>query len=55
MRRSNWTHSIVPNGDDQNVYLVMDDLGRLGPVWREADDSSAELEAVILDLAPRPI
>ena len=30
-----WTPSIVPN--DQTVYLVLDDLGRLGPVWREAD------------------
>jgi hypothetical protein len=50
MRRSNWTPSIVPSGDDHNVYLVMDDLGRLGRVWREADDYAAELEAVILDL-----
>jgi hypothetical protein len=39
----------VPWGDDHNVYLVMDDLGRLGPVRRETDDSAAE-EAVILDL-----
>jgi hypothetical protein len=38
------------SGDDHNVYLVMDDLGRLGRVWCEADDSAAELEAVILDL-----
>jgi hypothetical protein len=50
MRRSNWTPSIVPSGDDHNVYLVMDDLGRLGRVWRETDDCAAELEAVILDL-----
>src|SRR3981081_1841622 len=47
MRRSNWTPSIVPIGDDHNVYLVMDDLGRLGRVWREADDRAAELEAVL--------
>jgi hypothetical protein len=50
MRRSSWTPSIVPNGDDHNVYLVMDDLGGLGRVWREADVETAELEAVILDL-----
>jgi hypothetical protein len=50
MRRSSWTPSIVPDGDDHNVYLVMDDLGRLGRVWREADVEAAELEAVILDL-----
>jgi hypothetical protein len=55
MRRSNWTPSIVPRGDGHNVYLVMDDLGRLGRVWREADDSAAELEAVILDLFGRSI
>jgi hypothetical protein len=28
MRRSSWTPSIVPRGDDHNVYLVMDDLGQ---------------------------
>jgi hypothetical protein len=50
MRKSNWTPSIVPDGDDHSVYLVMDDPGRLGPVWREADAGAAELEAVILDL-----
>jgi hypothetical protein len=27
MRRPSWTPSIVPNVDDHNVYLVMDDLG----------------------------
>ncbi len=32
-----WTPSIVPNGDDQNVYLVVDDFGRNGRVYREAD------------------
>lgn len=37
MRSSGWTPSIVPNGDDQTVFLVKDDLGRLGAVWREAD------------------
>jgi hypothetical protein len=47
MRRSNWTPSIVPSGDDHNVYLVMDDLGRLGRVWRETDTENTVLEAVI--------
>jgi hypothetical protein len=27
MRRIGWTPSTVPNGDDQNVYLVLDGLG----------------------------
>src|ERR1700722_9318094 len=26
--------SIVPNGDDQSIYLVVHDLGRFGRVWR---------------------
>jgi hypothetical protein len=50
MRKSNWTPSIVPRGDDQNVYLVVDDLGRNGRVWREADIETTDLETVILDL-----
>ena len=37
MRRSSWTPSIVPESGDQNIYLVMDDLGRLGRIWPEAD------------------
>lgn len=50
MRSSGWTPSIVPGGDDQTVYLVKDDLGRLGAVWREADDEATDLETVITDL-----
>ena len=50
MPRTGWTPSIVPKGDDQNVYLVVDDLGRNGRVWREADVEATDLETVILDL-----
>ena len=50
MRKSAWTPSIVPNGDDQTVYLVKDDLGRLGAAWREADAEATDLETVITDL-----
>jgi hypothetical protein len=50
MRWSSWTPSIVPNGDDQNVYLVEDCFGRQGPVWREADAEGTDLESVISDL-----
>ena len=50
MRKSNWTPSIVPRGDDQNVYLVVDDFGGLGQAWREADVEHTDLETVILDL-----
>ena len=50
MRRSSWTPSIVPAADDQTVYLVLDDLGRTGRVWREADAETTDLETVIADL-----
>ena len=50
MRKSNWTPSIVPNGDDQNVYLVVDDFGRHGRAWREVDTEQTDVETVIRDL-----
>jgi hypothetical protein len=46
----NWTPSIVPESNDQNVYLVLDDLGRLGRIWPEADAEATDLETVITDL-----
>jgi hypothetical protein len=50
MRKSGWTPSIVPNEADQTVYLVVDEIGKSGQVWREADVEDTHLEAVILDL-----
>ena len=50
MRRSSWTPSIVPNGDDQDVYLVIDDFGRNGRVYREADVETTDLETVVQDM-----
>jgi hypothetical protein len=50
MRRSGWTPSIVPNGDDQTVYIVVDDFGRNGRAYRETDAERADLEAVIMDM-----
>ena len=46
----NWTPSIVPNVAEQNVYLVVDDLGHLGQIWREAGVEMTDLESVINDL-----
>jgi hypothetical protein len=43
--RRNWTPSIVPESGDQNIYLVMDDLGPLGRIWPEADAEATGLEA----------
>ena len=45
------TPSIVPNGTDQTVYLVLDDFGgRLGQAYRETSIESADLESIISDL-----
>jgi hypothetical protein len=50
MRKSSWTPSIVPRGDDHDIYLVVDNLGRLGWVWRETEFEISDFETVILDL-----
>jgi hypothetical protein len=44
------TPSIGPDGDDQNVYLVVDDFGRNRRAYRETDVENADLETVIIDL-----
>jgi len=41
--------SIIP-GIDRDVYLVLDDFGRMGCAWRETNLEDADLEAVIQDL-----
>ena len=41
--------SIVP-GIDRDVYLVLDDFGRMGCAWRETNVADADLAAVIQDL-----
>ena len=50
MRKSNWTPSIVPRGDDRDIYLVFDDLGRVGRIWREADEDATNFETIVTDL-----
>ena len=50
MRRSSWIPSIVPNDNDETVYLVADDFGRIGRAWRETDYEATDLETVIQDL-----
>ena len=55
MRRSAWTPSIVPTDNDQTVYLVADDFGRLGRAWHETDYETTDLETVIQDLLRRAI
>jgi hypothetical protein len=48
--RRNFVPSIVPQGDDQTVYLDVDDFSRNGRAYREADVETADLETVIVDL-----
>ncbi len=50
MRKSNWAPSIVPKWQDQTVYLVLNDFGREGRAWCEADTERTDLESVISDL-----
>lgn len=49
MRETGGTPSIVPDARDQNVYLVLDDVGRSGRVWSETAEAS-DLETVVTDL-----
>lgn len=50
MHRPRWSPSFVPRDDDQNVYLVLDEPGSHGRVWREAYAETTDLETVIADL-----
>jgi hypothetical protein len=50
MRRSTRAPSIAPRGDDQSLYMVEDDLGRLGRIWPEADSDATDCETVVGDL-----
>jgi hypothetical protein len=49
MRRS-WTPSIVPDGHDQNVYLIINDYGQLGRAFVETDVGEADLETIMTGL-----
>ncbi len=44
MRRPGWTPSIVPRDDATNAYMMLDDLGRTGRIWPEADAEKTDLE-----------
>ena len=55
MRKPHWTPSIIPGDNEQTVYLVAEDFGKLGRAWREADYEATDLETVIQDLPFGPI
>jgi hypothetical protein len=42
--------SIVPQGAEQDTYLVLEDFGHIGCAWRETDAESADRETLIRDL-----
>jgi hypothetical protein len=42
--------SIVPQGAEQDTYLVLEDFGHIGCAWRETDAESADRKTLIRDL-----
>jgi hypothetical protein len=42
--------SIVPETFDRDVYLVLNDFGRLGRAWTESGEQNTDRETVIRDL-----
>jgi hypothetical protein len=50
MRGRSWTPSIVPDDNDQTVYVVADNFGKPGRAWTQAEYERTDLEAVFQDL-----
>jgi hypothetical protein len=46
--------SMVPSGGSGDTYLVLEDLGRLGRVWRETAEADANQEMLIRYLLDDP-
>ena len=42
--------SVIPAETGHDTYLVLDDLGRFGRVWRETAEADANHETLIRDL-----
>ena len=42
--------SIIPQGFDVDVYVVLDDFGKLGRSYREVDEEAADRDTVIRNL-----
>ena len=42
--------SIAPNRVEKDIYLVLDDFGRLGRAWRETDEAGANRATLIRNL-----
>jgi len=50
VQKQSSTPSIVPDTEEQTVYLVVDDFGHFGRAWRETDVEATDLETVITDM-----
>jgi hypothetical protein len=42
--------SIAPQAPEQDIYLVLDDFGRLGRAWRETDEAGTSRATLIRNL-----
>ena len=42
--------SLVPDDTNHDVYLVLDDFGRLGRAWRETDEAGADRTTLVRNL-----
>jgi hypothetical protein len=42
--------SIAPDGSDQDIYLVLDDFGRIGRAWCETNEDGADRATLVRDL-----
>ena len=42
--------SIAPNGLERDIYIVLDDFGRLGRAWRETDEAGTSRATLVRNL-----
>ena len=42
--------SIAPHGVEKDIYLVLDDFGRLGRAWRETDEAGTNRATLVRNL-----
>ena len=42
--------SIVPEDTDRDVYLVLEDFGPLGRVWRETDETESDRATLLQNM-----
>ena len=42
--------SIAPSGVEKDIYLVLDDFGRLGRAWRETDEAGTNRATLVCNL-----